>query len=53
MRSDGLSSVLVSDKDYPARVAHTLLTKVLDDVQAQVNWRTANAETMKSYKGNL
>ncbi|CAF1009349.1 unnamed protein product [Didymodactylos carnosus] len=27
VRSDGLSSVIISDSEYPMRVAHTLLTK--------------------------
>jgi len=30
-RSDGLSGVLVSDHEYPNRVSHTFLNKVLDD----------------------
>lgn len=51
VRSDGLSAVLVSDADYPTRVGHTLLTKVLDDVSAQADWKTGNAETLRSYKG--
>lgn len=28
VRSDGLASVIVSDSEYPQRVAHTLLSKV-------------------------
>ncbi len=28
VRSDGLGSVIVSDAEYPQRVAHTLLSKV-------------------------
>jgi hypothetical protein len=28
VRSDGLASVIVSDAEYPQRVAHTLLSKV-------------------------
>lgn len=31
VRSDGLASVIVSDGEYPQRVAHTLLSKVMDD----------------------
>lgn len=31
VRPDGLASVIVSDSEYPQRVAHTLLTKVMDD----------------------
>jgi synaptobrevin family protein YKT6 len=30
-RSDGLVGVLISDKDYPLRVAYSLLTKILDE----------------------
>lgn len=30
VRSDNLSGVLVSDQEYPNRVAHTLLNKVSD-----------------------
>lgn len=31
VRPDGLASVIVSDSEYPQRVAHTLLSKVMDD----------------------
>lgn len=30
VRADNLAGVLISDDEYPHRVAHTLLTKVLD-----------------------
>jgi len=30
-RQDRVVGVLLSDKDYPKRVAHTLLNKILDD----------------------
>jgi len=30
-RSDGLVGIIISDKDYPLRVAYSLLTKVLDE----------------------
>jgi synaptobrevin homolog YKT6 len=30
-RADGLVGVLISDKDYPLRVAYSLLTKILDE----------------------
>jgi synaptobrevin homolog YKT6 len=30
-RSDRVVGILLSDKDYPKRVAHTLLGKILDD----------------------
>ncbi len=35
-RSDSLTGVCVSDHQYPNRVAHTLLTKILDDFTTQV-----------------
>jgi len=50
VRADGLSAVLVSDTEYPHRVAHTLLTKVLDDVAAKQEWKTANTETLRNYR---
>jgi synaptobrevin family protein YKT6 len=31
VRPDGLASVIVSNSEYPLRVAHTLLSKVMDD----------------------
>ena len=30
-RTEGLVGVVISDKDYPLRVAYSLLTKVLDE----------------------
>jgi Regulated-SNARE-like domain len=30
-RTEGLVGVLISDKDYPIRVAYSLLTKILDE----------------------
>ncbi|XP_046565654.1 synaptobrevin homolog YKT6-like [Haliotis rubra] len=41
VRSDGLTGVLVGDHEYPQRVAHTLLNKVLDDFASKYpksNW---------------
>nr|CAG4638755.1 EOG090X0E6P [Cyclestheria hislopi] len=35
VRADGLSGVLIADHEYPNRVAHTLLTKILDDFAAK------------------
>ena len=32
VRADGLASVLVSDNEYPQRVAHTLLSKVSNNL---------------------
>jgi len=50
VRADGLGAVLVSDADYPHRVAHTLLTKILDDMSAKVDWKTATPESLRTYK---
>lgn len=42
MRSDGLGGTVTTDKDYPARVAYTLLGLVLDDFVQQHgdSWKT-------------
>lgn len=36
VRADNLAAVLIADHEYPQRVAHTLLTKVLDDFTQKV-----------------
>ncbi|KDR17908.1 synaptobrevin homolog YKT6-like [Zootermopsis nevadensis] len=36
VRGDNLGGVLISDHDYPHRVSHTLITKVLDDFALSV-----------------
>lgn len=36
VRADNLAAVLIADHEYPQRVAHTLLTKVLDDFTVKV-----------------
>ncbi len=49
MRSDKLGAVLIADDEYPQRVAHTLLTKVLDDFFAQVpaeSWPSATESSI-------
>ena len=41
VRGDCLAAVLISDQEYPKRVAHTLLNKVLDEfskVVPSVSW---------------
>ncbi|KAK6639911.1 hypothetical protein RUM43_008187 [Polyplax serrata] len=46
---DGLAGVLISDHEYPTRVAHTLLTKVLADFASSVPqnlWSTGNEDTI-------
>lgn len=45
VRGDNLAGVLISDHEYPNRVAHTLITKILDEFTASVpksNWLTGN-----------
>ncbi|XP_053608764.1 synaptobrevin homolog YKT6 [Plodia interpunctella] len=49
VRADNLAGVLISDHEYPNRVAHTLITKTLDEFSALVpaaNWVTANENTV-------
>jgi synaptobrevin homolog YKT6 len=36
VRADNLTAVLVSDQEYPKRVAHTLLNKILDEFSKSV-----------------
>lgn len=45
VRADNLAGVLISDHEYPNRVAHTLITKILDDFSVKVpasSWPTGN-----------
>lgn len=49
VRADSLGAVLISDHEYPHRVAHTLLTKVLDDFSAKVSkeqWPSASESSV-------
>jgi len=44
VRGDRLSACLISDHEYPHRVSHTLMTKVLDDFSTSIpasTWQTA------------
>lgn len=36
VRGDNLAGVVICDHEYPSRVAHTLITKVLDEFSAKV-----------------
>ncbi|KAM3961513.1 YKT6 v-SNARE homolog [Aphomia sociella] len=48
-RADNLAGVLISDHEYPNRVAHTLITKILDEFTASVpatNWPNGNEGTI-------
>lgn len=42
VRSDSLVGVCLSDHDYPHRVAHTMLTKVMEDFTNQVSFNLRN-----------
>ncbi|CAD7091155.1 unnamed protein product [Hermetia illucens] len=49
VRADNLGGVLIGDHEYPQRVAHTLLTKVLDDFTAKVpadQWSTGTESSI-------
>ncbi|CAG4945482.1 unnamed protein product [Parnassius apollo] len=49
VRADNLAGILISDHEYPNRVAHTLITKILDEFTAKVpasSWATANESTV-------
>ncbi|PSN51198.1 Synaptobrevin YKT6 [Blattella germanica] len=49
VRGDNLAGVLISDHDYPHRVAHTLITKVLDEFSITVpaaNWPVGTEATI-------
>lgn len=45
VRADNLAGVVISNHEYPHRVAHTLITKVLDEFSAKYppsTWASAN-----------
>ncbi|RWS08220.1 synaptobrevin YKT6-like protein [Dinothrombium tinctorium] len=45
LRSDRLCAVIISDQEYPHRVAHTLITKILDEFSTAIpssSWLTLN-----------
>ncbi|XP_068628245.1 synaptobrevin homolog YKT6 [Battus philenor] len=49
VRADNLAGILISDHEYPNRVAHTLITKILDEFTAKVPasaWATGNESTI-------
>lgn len=51
VRSDNLTSVIITDQEYPKRVAHTLSNKILEEFSKAVpsaNWLTLN-EGMANY----
>ena len=46
VRSDGLAGIVMADKEYPARVAFTLITKELAAYEERVgvNWKAMDAD---------
>ncbi|OQR70693.1 synaptobrevinYKT6-like [Tropilaelaps mercedesae] len=50
-RSDGLSGVLISDHEYPNRVAHTFISKILDDFAAKHSPGTWSSGAMLTLPG--
>ncbi|XP_068159081.1 synaptobrevin homolog YKT6 [Drosophila tropicalis] len=49
VRSDNLAGVLIADHEYPNRVAHTLITKILDEFATKVpadQWQNGSAATI-------
>lgn len=49
VRSDNLAGVLITDHEYPNRVAHTLITKTMDEFTAAVpasSWATAKEDSI-------
>lgn len=48
VRADNLGGVLIADHEYPQRVAHTLITKVLDDFTLKIPQDKWSTETESS-----
>lgn len=48
VRADNLAAVLISDDEYPQRVAHTLITTVLDDFITKVHSESLPSATESS-----
>lgn len=45
VRSDRLAGVVISDQEYPSRVSHTLITRVLDEFASKIpasSWPSSN-----------
>lgn len=56
VRADNLAGVLISDHEYPRRVAHTLITKLLDEFSAENppnTWPTLNEALVKFNQINV
>lgn len=49
VRADNLAAIIIADHEYPQRVAHTLLTKILDDFTQRIAselWPTGSEQTI-------
>ncbi|XP_013097923.1 synaptobrevin homolog YKT6 [Stomoxys calcitrans] len=49
VRTDNLAGVLIADHEYPQRVAHTLITKFLDEFSAKIpvdQWKTGTESSI-------
>ncbi|TMW50411.1 hypothetical protein DOY81_004512 [Sarcophaga bullata] len=49
VRTDNLAGVLIADHEYPQRVGHTLITKILEEFAAKVPaelWESANESSV-------
>lgn len=56
VRVDNLAAVLISDHEYPRRVAHTLITKVMDEFATkypQSMWETLSEPTVDFAQVNM
>lgn len=56
VRGDSLAGVLISDHEYPNRVSHTLITKVLDEFSAKYpahTWPTLKEPTVDFQQVNV
>lgn len=56
VRGDSLAGVLISDHEYPNRVSHTLITKVLDEFAARYTpstWPTLNESAVDFQQSNV
>ena len=54
-RDDSLAGICMADEEYPHRVAHTLISKILDDFTGQVprdQW-AAGAEVMEIFLNTI
>jgi len=50
VRTDGLSGAVTADKEYPARVAFTMLAQLLDQFAAEVSgWQTETRESAVAF----